>query len=162
LREKAEAGDEEARRALEEAGLWPGEGGEDAGMSLVKLWAQNRRELTDSEKQVLGEMLWQAGGDVAEALNFGAVSIHSAAGERARLNELIKAQRLEIQRLQFPGLYANVPEGAEAVAQRIYEMAARAVELMQREGMQDEYDVTFNSLSEIARYGQPLCPVAKD
>ena len=47
----------------------------------------------------------------------------------------------------------RTPVGAKKVAPEIYAVAARLVELMRREGMEADYDVTFNSLVEIAALG---------
>lgn len=116
-----------------------------------------RKSLTSAEEATRRKLLKESGGDAELALTETVQRLHMARGEEARLGELVKAQRLEIQRLSFPGIYPpDCPEGDEAVAARIYEVAAHIVALMEREQMQGNYDVTYNSMVEIAGYGQPL------
>lgn len=130
---------------------------------INKFWPENKRELTEGESLTLAELTEQGAGDQAEALNYAAVTIRAARLEQDRLWEIIKDQRLVIQRLQFPGIYPHdCPIGEEETARQIYAVAAHVVELMKREGMQSNYDVTFNCMSEIASYGQPLCAVSNE
>lgn len=124
---------------------------------IEKLWKDNRRELTEGEKFVRAELVEQGGDDAAEALNYAAVTLHAARIEQERLWQIIKDQRIVIQRLQFPNIYPhNSPIGEEETARQIYAVAAHIVELMKREGMEQNYDVTFNCMSEVASYGVPL------
>jgi hypothetical protein len=82
----------------------------------------------------------------------------AALREQERLWEIIKDQRQIIQRLQFPKIYPpNCPIGEEEIAQEIYEVAAHIKALMEREGMQENYEVTYNCMVEIASFGTRLC-----
>jgi len=122
---------------------------------IKKLWIDNERALTEGERLVLAEIEEQAAGDAQAALQYAAVTIHAARAEQGRLLESVKDQRLVIQRLQFPGIYpSRCPAGAEEIARQIYAVAAHVVELMKREGMEEDYDVTFNSMVEIASFGE--------
>lgn len=130
---------------------------------IIKDWQKNKRELTEDECLLLEEIKEQGAGDTDDALNYAAVSLRMARKEQDRLRNVIEDLRGQVQRLEFPDLYPpNIPEGAESIAERIYAAAAHAVKLMQREGMQENYEVTFNSLSEIASYGRPLCVVSDE
>jgi hypothetical protein len=126
-------------------------------MGLTKRWLDHLQELSPKEKIIAEEIEQQARGSYEEAIRYAARALWMARAEDERLTELIKKKRLEIQRLSFPGLYPpNLPEGQEAVAERIYEAASQMIVLMERENMQADYDVTYNSLTEIARFGEKL------
>jgi|SRR5215213_973952 len=126
-------------------------------MGLTKRWLDETQELTPAEQIIAEEIEQQAQGNYEDAIHYAAKSLRMARAEEDRLTEIIKRKRLEIQRLTFPGLYPpDLPHGQEAVAERIYEAARHMVELMKREGMQENFDVTYNSLVEIARLGENL------
>lgn len=126
-------------------------------MGLTKRWLDKLQELTPKEKAIVEEIEEQARGNYGDAIRYAAQALWMARAEDERLTELIKKKRLEIQRLSFPGLYPpDIPQGQEAVAERIYEAARRMVEMMEREGMQSDYDVTYNCLKEIAGFGEKL------
>jgi hypothetical protein len=130
---------------------------------IKKLWTDNKRKLTEGEEIVRAEVEEQGAGDAQAALQYAAVTIHAARAEQARLWESIKDQRLVIQRLQFPRIYPpHCPTDTDEIAQEIYAVAAHIVELMQRAGMQGDYEVTFNSMVEIASFGQPLCVASEE
>ena len=123
-----------------------------------KLWKDSRRKLTVGESRALDEIKEQGGGDPGECLNYAAVSLSMARAEQDRLREIIGRLRHTVQRLQFPNIYPpNCPAGEEEIAREIYAVAAHVVELMRREGMEENYEVTFNSMAEIAGFGEPLC-----
>lgn len=125
---------------------------------IVKDWRTNKRALTEGERLALDEIKEQGAGGVEESLNYAAVTLRAARTEQERLEGVIRDLRLEVQRLEFPGLYPpDIPEGAERVAARIYQAAQHIKELMEREGMQGDYDLTYNSMAEIASLGKPLC-----
>ncbi len=111
--------------------------------------------LTPGEQLIADEIEEQARGNYDEAIRYAAKSLRMARAEEDRLTEIIKRKRLEIQRLTFPGLYPpDLSHGQEAVAERIYEAARHMVEMMKREDMQETFDVTYNSLVEIAGFGE--------
>lgn len=114
-----------------------------------------RRALLGTEAAVRAEFVEAGGGDAEAALDHAAIRLRMAQAEESRLLELVGRLRLTNQRLQFPQIYPpNSPVGAEQLAEVIYGVAARIVELMEREGMQDDYDETYNSMVAIARLGQ--------
>lgn len=126
-------------------------------MGLTKQYLDETISLTPGEQLIAEEIEQQAQGNYDEAIRYAAKSLRMARGEEDRLTEIIKRKRLEIQKLSFPGLYPpDLPHGQEAVAERIYEAARQMVEMMEREGMQTDYDVTYNSLREIASFGGSL------
>jgi hypothetical protein len=111
--------------------------------------------LTPGEQAIADEIEQQAQGNYDEAIRYAAKSLRMARSEEDRLTEIIKRKRLEIQRLAFPGLYPpDLPHGREAVAAHIYEAARHMVEMMEREGMQEDFDVTYHSLVEIAKLSE--------
>lgn len=122
---------------------------------IKKLWTDNRRDLTEGERLVRAEIAELTAGDAQAALEYAAVTIHAARKEQERLWEMIKDQRLVIQHLQFPGIYPpKCPAGEEEIARQIYAVAAHIVDLMEREGMQENYEVTYNSMREVASLGE--------
>jgi len=124
-------------------------------MGLTKRWLDEIQELTPAERAIADEIEQQAQGNYEEAIRYAAQALRMARAEDERLTEIIKRKRLEIGRLSFPGLYPpDLPHGEEAVAGRIYEAARQMVGMMEREGMQADYDVTYNSLKEIASFGE--------
>ena len=124
-------------------------------MGLTKRYLDETMSLTQGEQLIADEIEQQAQGDYDEAIRYAAKSLRMARAEEDRLMEIIKRKRLEVQRLTFPGLYPpDLPHGQEAVAERIYEAARHMVEMMKREGMQEDYDVTYHSLVEIASFGE--------
>jgi hypothetical protein len=126
-------------------------------MGLTKQWLNETQELTSAERIIAEEIEQQAQGNYEDAIRYAAKALQMARAEEDRLTDVIKRKRLEIQRLTFPGLYPpDLPHGQDAVAERIYETARHMVELMKREGMQENFDVTYNSLAEIAKLGESL------
>lgn len=126
-------------------------------MGLTKRYLDERTGLTAGEQAIAEEIKRQAQGDYDEAIRYAARSLRMARAEEDRLTGIITRKRLEIQKLSFPGLYPpDSPHGQEAVAERIYEAAQQMVGMMEREGMQADYDVTYNSLREIASFGEKL------
>lgn len=124
-------------------------------MGLTKRYLDETMSLTPGEQLIANEIEEQARVNYDEALRYAAKSLRMARAEEDRLTEIIKRKRLEIQRLTFPGLYPpDLPHGQEAVAERIYEAVRRMVGMMEMEGMQADYDVTYNSLREIASFGE--------
>jgi hypothetical protein len=124
-------------------------------MGLTKRWLDETQELTPAERAIANEIEEQAQGNYEDAIRYAAKALRMARAEDDRLTEIIKRKRLEIQRLSFPGLYPpDSPHGQEAVAERIYFAAGQMVEMMEREGMQSDYDVTYHSLIEIAGFGE--------
>jgi hypothetical protein len=124
-------------------------------MGLTKRYLDETMSLTPGEQAIADEIEQQAQGNYDEAIRYAAKSLRMARSEEDRLTEIIKRKRLEIQRLAFPGLYPpDSPHGQEAVAARIYEAARHMVEMMEREGMQEDFDVTYHSLVEIASFGE--------
>ena len=124
-------------------------------MGLTKRYLDETMSLTPGEQLIANEIEEQARGNYDEALRYAAKSLRMARAEDERLTEIIKRKRLEIQRLTFPGLYPpDLPHGQEAVAERIYEAARQMVGMMEREEMQTDYDLTYNSLREIASFGE--------
>lgn len=126
-------------------------------MGLTKRWLVQTQELTPAEQAIADEIEGQAQGNYEDAIRYAAKALRMARAEDDRLTEIIKRKRLEIQRLCFPGLYPrDSPHGQEAVAERIYLAAGQMVGMMEREGMQSDYDVTYHSLVEIAGFGEKL------
>lgn len=126
-------------------------------MGLTKRWLDQTQELTPAERAIAEEIEGQAQGNYEDAIRYAAKALRMARAEDNRLTEIIKRKRLEIQKLSFPGLYPpDSPHGQEAAAERIYEAARQMVGMMEREGMQADYDVTYNSLVEIASFGGSL------
>lgn len=124
-------------------------------MGLTKRYLDETMSLTPGEQLIANEIEEQARGNYDEAIRYAARSLRMARAEEDRLTEIIKRKRLEIQRLTFPGLYPpDLPHDQEAVAERIYEAARLMVAMMEKEGMQADYDVTYNSLREIASFGE--------
>ena len=124
-------------------------------MGLTKCWLDQTQELTSAEQVVADEIEGQAQGNYEDAIRYAAKALRMARAEDDRLTEIIKRKRLEIQKLSFPGLYPpDSPHGQKAVAERIYLAASQMVGMMEREGMQADYDVTYNSLKEIASFGE--------
>lgn len=124
-------------------------------MSLTKRYLDETMTLTPGEQLIADEIEEQARGNYDEAIRYAAKSLRMARAEEDRLTEIIKRKRLEIQRLTFPGLYPpDLPHSQEAVAERIYEAARQMVGMMEREEMQTDYDSTYNSLREIASFGE--------
>jgi hypothetical protein len=124
-------------------------------MGLTKRYLDETTSLTPSEQLIADEIEEQARGNYDKAIRYAAKSLRMARAEEDRLTEIIKKKRLEIQRLTLPGLYPpDLPHGQEAVAERIYEAARQMVAMMEREGMQADYEVTYNSLREIASFGE--------
>jgi len=124
-------------------------------MGLTKRYLDETMSLTQGEQAIADEIEQQAQGNYDEAIRYAAKSLRMARNEEDRLTEIIKRKRLEIQRLAFPGLYPpDLPHGQEAIAARIYEAARQMVEMMKREGMQEDFDVTYHSLVEIASFGE--------
>ena len=124
-------------------------------MSLTKRFLDETMSLTPGAQMIADEIEEQARGNYDDVIRYAARSLHLARVEQDRLAEIIKRKRLEIQRLAFPGLYPpDLPHGQEAVAERIYEAARHMVEMMKCEGMQKNYGVTYNSLVEIASFGE--------
>ncbi len=57
--------------------------------------------------------------------------------------------------LELPAdLGAAGADSQEALARQIYGLAAHVVELMERAGMQEDYEVTYNAMREIASFGE--------
>lgn len=126
-------------------------------MGLTKRWLDQTQELTSAERAIADEIEGQARGNYEEAIRYAAKALRMARAEDDRLTEIIKRKRLEIQKLSFPGLYPpDSPHGQEAIAERIYLAARQMVEMMEREGMQEDFDVTYHSLVEIAGFGEGL------
>ncbi len=124
-------------------------------MGLTKRWLDETQGLTPAQRVIAEEIEQQAQGNYDEAIRYAAKAIWMLRAEDDRLTEIIRRKRLEIQRLAFPAIYPpELPVGQEAVAERIYEVAGYIVKLMEREGMQADYDVTYNSLKEIAGFGE--------
>ncbi len=124
-------------------------------MGLTKRFLDETMRLTPGEQLIADEIEEQARGNYDEAIRYAAKSLHMARAEEHRLTEIIKKKRLEIQRLTFPGLYPpDLPHGQEAVAERIYEAARHMIEMMKREGMQENFDVIYNSLVEITSFAE--------
>ena len=124
-------------------------------MGLTKRFLDETMSLTPWEQAIADEIERQAQGNYDEAIRYAAKSLYMARSEEDRLTEIIKRKRLEIQRLAFPGHYPpDLPHGQDAVAERIYEAARQMVEMMKREGMQENFDVTYHSLVEIASFGE--------
>jgi hypothetical protein len=124
-------------------------------MGLTRRYLGTTMSLTPSEQLIAAEIEEQSRGNYDEAIRYAAMSLCMARAEEDRLTEIIKRKRLEIQRLTFPGLYPpDLPFGQEAVAERIYKAAQQMIVMMEREGMQADYDVTYNSLREIASFGE--------
>lgn len=124
-------------------------------MGLTKRRPDELQELSPAEQLIAGEIEQHAQGNYSEAVRYAAKAIWMARAEDDRLTEIIKRKRLEIQKLAFPGIYPpEIPHGQEAVAERIYEVAWHMVKMMERERMQADYDVTYNSLIVIASFGQ--------
>ena len=126
-------------------------------MGLTKRWLDETQGLLPAQQVIAEEIEREAQGDHEAAIRYAAQTIWMLRAEEDRLTEIIKRQRLEIQRLAFPAIYPpELPDGQEAIAERIYEVAGHIVKLMEREGMQTDYDVTYNSLREIASFGAEL------
>jgi hypothetical protein len=126
-------------------------------MGLTKRYLDETMSLTPGQQLIADEIEAQAKGNYDEAIRYAAKSLRMARAEEDRLTAIIKRKRLEIQRLTFPGPYPpDLPDGQEAIAERIYEAARHMLEMMEKEGMRRDYDVTYNSLIEITRLGENL------
>lgn len=126
-------------------------------MGLTKRGLDETQGLLPAQKVIAEEIEQQAQGNYDEAIRYAAKAIWMLRAEDDRLTEIIRRKRLEIQRLAFPAIYPpELPVGQEAVAERIYEVVGHIVRLMEREGMQADYEVTYNSLKEIAGFGEEL------
>jgi len=124
-------------------------------MGLTKRRLDETQELTPAQRVIAEEIKQQAQGNYDKAIRYAAKAIWMLQVEDDRLTGIIRRKRLEIQRLAFPGIYPpELPDGQEAVAERIYEVAGHIVKLMEREGMQAGYDVTYHSLREITSFGE--------
>ena len=124
-------------------------------MSLTKRWLDETQELTPDQQLIAGEIEQQAEGNYDEAIRYAAKEIWMLRLEDDRLTEIIRRKRREIQRLSFPAIYPpELPDDQEAIAERINEVAGYMVKLMEQKGMQADYDVTYNSLKEIASFGE--------
>jgi hypothetical protein len=86
--------------------------------------------------------------DLLKSVVPATVSVGELRQARATTGALIEMREVELRQ----------PEGVEEIEQYVYEMAARAVELMKRAGMQESHEVSFNSLSEIASFLNPARP----
>ncbi len=114
-----------------------------------------RNELSPDHIATRQRLLQQAQGNTELALSDAVQSLHASLHEQDRLWVLVQEHRVEIQRLTLPGLFSHDhPASAEQIAERIYEAAARIVKMMESAKMQDDYEVTFNSMAEIASYGK--------